>query len=105
MRYRSLATARLRELNSFRYGSLLFHVEHSPLLAGWQEIFCFLDDVHAEAVPRLARERILDLNTPNRRAALIDRRHDRCGRFVREAIDQILIDLYYKIVRYHTKFI
>lgn len=85
--------ARLRALNSFRYGSLLFHLHHSPLLGCWDDVFGFVDDVHREAVPGLVRERIYDLNTPVRRAALIDRRRDRNGDFVRYAIKQVVSEL------------
>lgn len=87
------AAARLRALNSFRYGTLLFHVHHSPLLGCWDDVFGYIDDVHREAVPRLAKERILDLNTPLRRAALIDRRHDGDADFVRYAIKQVISEL------------
>jgi len=87
------AAARLRALNSFRYGTLLFHVHHSPLLGSWEDVFGYIDDVHREAVPRLAKERILDLNTPLRRAALIDRRHDGDADFVRYGIKQVISEL------------
>ena len=94
---RSLATttraARLRALNSFRYGTLLFHVHHSPLLGSWDDVFGFVDDVHREAVPRLVKERILDLNTPLRRAALVDRRRDGDAAFVRYGIKQVISEL------------
>ena len=49
--------------------------------------------MHREAVPRLAKERILDLNTPLRRAALIDRRHDGDADFVRYGIKQVISEL------------
>lgn len=84
---------RLRALNSFRYGSLLFHIHHSPLLGCWDDVFGFVDDVHREAVPRLVRERIVELNSPVRRAALADRRHDFDGDFVRYALKQVLREL------------
>jgi len=84
---------RLRALNSFRYGSLLFHIHHSPLLGCWDDVFGFVDDVHREAVPRLVRERILELNSPVRRAALADRRHDFDGEFVQYALKQVLREL------------
>ena len=41
----------------------------------------------------IVRERIYDLNTPVRRAALIDRRRDRDGDFVRYAIKQVVSEL------------
>jgi hypothetical protein len=84
---------RLRALNSFRYGTLLFHIHHSPLLGCWDDVFGFVDDVHREAVPRLVRERILELNSPVRRAALADRRHDCDGEFVQYALKQVLREL------------
>lgn len=84
---------RLRALNSFRYGSLLFHIHHSPLLGCWDDVFGFVDDVHREAVPRLVRERIVELNSPVRRAALADRRHDFDNVFIRYALKQVLREL------------
>ena len=87
------SAARLRALNSFRYGNLFFHIHHSPLLGCWDDVFAFVDDVHREAVPRLVKERIVDLNSPVRRAALIDRRRDGDGDFVRYAIKQVVSEL------------
>tara|TARA_B100000925_G_C21858853_1_gene409069 strand:- start:254 stop:568 length:315 start_codon:yes stop_codon:yes gene_type:complete len=89
-----LRAARLRELNSFRYGSLIFHVHHSPLLGCWEDVFQYIDDVHREAVPRLVRERIVELNSAVRRAALVDRRRDfNCG-FVQSGLKQVLRELW-----------
>jgi hypothetical protein len=85
--------ARLRELNSFRYGSLLFHTQHSPLLGCWETVFAYVDDVYREAVPGLVKARVVELNTPVRRAALIARRHDSDGEFVLFALKQVISEL------------
>ena len=79
------------ELVPLRYPP--FHIHHSPLLGCWDDVFGFVDDVHREAVPRLVRERILELNSPVRRAALADRRHDCDGEFVQYALKQVLREL------------
>ena len=85
--------ASLRALNSHRYACFLFHKYQSPLLFHWDSVFEFIDDVHAHAIPGLAKSHIMDLNTPYRRALLIKQRDDKDPVFVREALKQILSEL------------
>tara|TARA_X000001036_G_scaffold146315_1_gene139160 strand:- start:998 stop:1264 length:267 start_codon:yes stop_codon:yes gene_type:complete len=85
--------AALRALNSHRYACFLFHKYQSPLLFRWDAVFSYIDDVYANATPGLTKSKIMDLNTPYRRALLIKQRDDRDALFVREALKQILSEL------------